>query len=1247
MTIKADYYRRYEPVFSYWKIDGHIGEDCTGDIFKITCNTPNGQAFFAALKTLCIRLPDDQASEEELSSRLDSLQSKIVEDYTRMSELSVCPNIVKYDNFAAYAAADGRSRDILMKTELLTPFSEIIPTMNDEKAVKLGVDMCRAFSEMHRRNIYHRCFCTDSIFADNFGNYKLSDFGIGHSALFGDTMSSQIKVRSFMAPELFRGASCTESSQIYSLGLVLYSCINGNTLPFMKNSISDATEAELTSGIKQRIEGNALPELASGNKALCNIIYKACSFNIQDRFKSFDELRAALERIQMYSAIPSDDSNDTTVVVPNAVYNAGNTNAAPSASEAPAIPKKKSKAKFIIPIIIIAVAVLIAGGIFGGKLIYDNFIAEKDSDESESVNNNGKVGEDNNSSDSKKPSEKNNAPSAGNNAEPSGENDQNKKNDSEKQEECTCGKITEEVGEKVYLSAFEWEREVEVSCECGLSDDKYTETETIDGEETAVDYGKAGKLFYVLDENGSLTLRGNGNMPSYNDADSYPWYEHMDSISSVVIEDGVTSIGSMAFSGYTALESIDLGNTLEQIESRAFGECDSLTSVHIPASVTEIDSEAFISCSAIKGFKVDSDNEYFKAYGGVLFNHEKTELVCYPASSKSSTYTIPDTVTDIHAYAFADCNNLSGITVSGNVKIIPEKAFENCTKLTSVSIPEGTSGIFSNAFDGCVSLRKIDVDDNNVSYTSIDGVLYEYSGDGMLLIKYPAKRAGSSYTLDENVTHIGNNAFRDVVNLRSLRIENDDISFEDNVFGEDDAQAPDNFTVRGVADGNIEKFADAFDLRFTSDNIGTTETAPDTTDETNEESVETNVPADMDSEQDAATPEIESPTDSETTEATPVEDEIADGTPTDGETAEDIPVENQPAAEETTEEVIEYGEQVSVNPSRQVYASGNCGNNVSWSISDDGMLFIAGSGNMKNYNNDYDTPWYRYRSSITKVYIDHGVTSIGSRAFMELDSLAAINIPETVTTLGEYAFYGSDSIQYINLPASVHTIGKGALFHCKGILAFNVDPANSTYCSVNGVLLNRQQTVIIQYPAAKADNTYTIPYGVTALDYGSFSDSVNLRTVYIPGSVTRLGERAFVWCTGLKEIYIPASVTLIETRPFRYCRDLVSITVDNANPYYGSYDGILFNKTGTRLITYPASRPGTSYIIPGAVTSVDDNAFLMCQNLTEVIAENAYTSFGKEVFDSFAKQFVLKGFSGSTIQGYARKHGISYVNLPS
>ena len=242
---------------------------------------------------------------------------------------------------------------------------------------------------------------------------------------------------------------------------------------------------------------------------------------------------------------------------------------------------------------------------------------------------------------------------------------------------------------------------------------------------------------------GVMTISGTGAMTNYPGASNQPWKDYRSSITSVVIGDGVTSIGNYAFSSCSNLETVTIPSGVTSIGNSAFAYCSKLNSVTIPNSVTSIGNSAFNNCSKLTSVTIP-DN--VTSIGSYTFNN----------CSSLASVIIPDKVTTISNHAFNSCSNLTSVTIGNSVTTIGNNAFTN-SGLTSVTIPTSVTSIGDYAFYGCGKLTEISVDAGNTVYSSEDGVLF--NKEKTTLIQYPCSKNATSYEIPSTVTSIGNYAF--------------------------------------------------------------------------------------------------------------------------------------------------------------------------------------------------------------------------------------------------------------------------------------------------------------------------------------------------------------------------------------------------------------------------------------------------------------------------------------------------------
>ena len=202
-----------------------------------------------------------------------------------------------------------------------------------------------------------------------------------------------------------------------------------------------------------------------------------------------------------------------------------------------------------------------------------------------------------------------------------------------------------------------------------------------------------------------------------------------------------------------------------------------------------------------------------------------------------------------------------------------------------------------------------------------------------------------------------------------------------------------------------------------------------------------------------------------------------------------------------------------------VLERGSYGDNLTWTLTEDGTLTISGTGDMADIEYLDYSPWWEYRDTIIAVIIEDGVTSIGECAFRFLTSLTSVTIPDSVTTIGWYAFYSCDSLTSITIPDSVTFIDSYAFAGC-GLTSI------------------------------------TIPDSVTSISTFTFWCCYDLKEVNLGSGITSIETWAFLSCTGLTSIVIPANVTRIEGAVFENCTNLAEIWFEGSAPEFveGGYE---------------------------------------------------------------------------------------------
>ena len=285
---------------------------------------------------------------------------------------------------------------------------------------------------------------------------------------------------------------------------------------------------------------------------------------------------------------------------------------------------------------------------------------------------------------------------------------------------------------------------------------------------------------------------------------------------------------------------------------------------------------------------------------------------------------------------------------------------------------------------------------------------------------------------------------------------------------------------------------------------------------------------------------------------------------------------------------------------------------------------------------------------IVEITLPETVVSIGAHAFYNCRNLASITLYDTVTDIGDGAFKWS-GITNITIPDSVTSIGDGA-FEWSGITNItipdsvtNIGICTFFFCKkLNFVSIPNSVTSIGSEAFYGTSLTsIKIPDSVTSIGDSAFAGCENLKNIAIGSGVLSIGEKAFSgtgyyndksnWNNGtlyisdclididndfnsIDDYTIKENTRVIADQAFFDCANLSSINVSNNNKNYSSNDGVLFNKSQTELITYPADKADGKYIVPNSVMTIDKYAFYGCRNLIGVTIPETLTSIDEFSF---------------------------------
>ena len=291
-------------------------------------------------------------------------------------------------------------------------------------------------------------------------------------------------------------------------------------------------------------------------------------------------------------------------------------------------------------------------------------------------------------------------------------------------------------------------------------------------------WGTCGSgLNWKLDEQGVLTISGDGQMTRYNSRydKNAPWYDKKEQIKEVVIEDGVKNIGGFAFYNCKSIEVVTVPSSVTEIGWEAFDGCKSLTAITLPEQITTIATNTFYACENLK--KINLPEKITTIQSGA-----------FAQCSSLIEIVIPDGVTTIGGGVFSECKKLEKIVFPAALTEIGSSAFEECVKLQKIELPEKLTYIGESAFKNC-GFTSIAIPDKVKKIKS-----FTFQHCAMTSIKLPSGLTSiepgafsgchnlKEVEVPENVTEIGLSAFSNCINLMDVKLPEGLVSIGDYAF---------------------------------------------------------------------------------------------------------------------------------------------------------------------------------------------------------------------------------------------------------------------------------------------------------------------------------------------------------------------------------------------------------------------------------------------------------------------------------
>ena len=327
--------KKYEPLWGEWYVDSLVGQGSFSKVYKIRRETVD-TIHYAAAKFISIlhdesdiqMMKKEGFDDDAMREFLEAFARNITFEIDLMREFSGNNYIVSFEDYQIIDKAappesplpsspiascnraapniplhSGRlpmGLDILIRMELLTSLANVVAgrALSQAEVIQLGIHICRALELCAQKKIIHRNIKPGNIFVSSDGGYKLGDFGIARQIEQTSSGLSKKGTNTYMAPEVFKFESYGSGADIYSLGMVMYSLLNQNRVPFLPTYPQAIMPADKDAALRRRMRGDDIPALRGVRPELNSLVLKACAYSREDRFSGPAQMRERLEEME-------------------------------------------------------------------------------------------------------------------------------------------------------------------------------------------------------------------------------------------------------------------------------------------------------------------------------------------------------------------------------------------------------------------------------------------------------------------------------------------------------------------------------------------------------------------------------------------------------------------------------------------------------------------------------------------------------------------------------------------------------------------------------------------------------------------------------------------------------------------------------------------------------------------------------------------------------------------------------------
>lgn len=728
-----------------------------------------------------------------------------------------------------------------------------------------------------------------------------------------------------------------------------------------------------------------------------------------------------------------------------------------------------------------------------------------------------------------------------------------------------------------------------------------------------------------------------------------------ETVPSFIVPDSVKQISDYALACNKYLTDVTLSENLTELPDSLFFNCESLTgTLTIPDNVTEIGGQLImgtaitsvhlplnlknfwhnsLKCDFLEEISISPENvKGYSCLDGVLY---RDGMICiYPNNKKEETYYIQNGTSDSMAFLFENSKNLKTVYVPDS--------YQNTEQI-------------KNMFDES-SVSNIVIDADNPVMTSEDGIVF--SKDMKTILRVPTYKDISVYTIPENIECISGYSFKNVKLLNELTFSSNvkEVSFGGFYGCENLKKVTFNEGLQSIESGAFMYTAlENVALPDTVTSIGTSLTGAFQGCENLKEIKLSENLNEIPRQAFAGCSNLNKitiPKNVKKTGYSSFDDSLS----------EIIFNGNCPDLYDDFSGIVYYYEghtgfennsnlkyanlcklKQGETPETIVNSKADALEYLEYETKPDGTIEITGCNN--GVYGILQIPETINGVSVTSIgddalskcrvlyglEIPSTVSEIGAYAFSNCINLTSVAIPDGVEIINEGAFKGCQGLTNINIPKSITDIRGRAFSRC-GKLSITVDNGNSEYSSTDGVLFNKDKTTLIEYSKDKISPEYVIPDSVTRIWSNAFSDCNNLTTIKLPDGIKSISYGAFYYCSKLTDIEIPNSVRSIDTLAFCTCDGLTRINIP---------DGV----TNIGRCAFLNCSSLTDIKIPNSVTAIGEEAFAFCSVLSEITIPYQVVNIGSRAFYTGSKNFVMKGYTGSKAEEYAKTNSITFESV--